>query len=209
MKQHWFKSRAVTVVLALLAIVSSSGCEHYYVSFNLDDEQFKPKGTSIAVISGTKEPQNVALAQMVGDSLRKKSRYHVASASQISGAIAPYPQTIKGPYKSAYFSLDVDWDMTDKQKIASIQRTLGVDYLYVIWAPIQVSTNGSEVRSMPAIAQLFEKPNSQEVAKTDLGFAVGDEGGAYLKEGVDALAQELAEQTKMAVGAKKNSSHDH
>jgi len=201
--KHWFGSRAVLAILGLLAIVSSAGCTHYYVAFNLNDEQFKPKGTSIAVISGTKEPQNVALVQMVSDTLRKKSRYHVASAAQISSAIAPYPQTIKGPYKSAYFSLDVDWDLSDRQKIAGIQRTLGVDYLYVIWAPIQVSSDGNAMRSMPAIAQLFEKPNSQEVAKTDLAFVVGDEGGVYLKEGVEELARQLAEQTKMAVAAKK------
>lgn len=202
MKQHLFTSRAMLVALSLLALLFSSGCQHYYVSFNLDDQQFKPKGTSIAVISGTKEPENVAVAQMVSDNLRKKSRYHVASAAQISAAVAPYPQTIKGPYKSAYFSLDVDWGLGDRQKIANIQRTLGVDYLYVIWAPIQVSTNGNEVRSMPAVAQLFEKPGSQEVAKTDLYFAVGDEGNVFLKEGAEELARQLAEETKMAAGTK-------
>ncbi|MDH4234386.1 MAG: hypothetical protein OEV15_04545, partial [Gallionella sp.] len=122
----------------MLAILAASGCSHYGVDFRLTDSKFKPKGTSIAIISGTKEPQNVALAKLVSDSLRKKSRYQVSSPAQISQAIEPYPQTIKGPYKSAYLAIDTDWELGDREKIANMQRLLGVDYLYVIWAPITV-----------------------------------------------------------------------
>lgn len=203
MKNKLFKSRAVHVVFSMLLVLSGSGCSHYQVDFNLTDSSFKPRGKSIAVISGTKETQNVAIAKLVGDALRKNSRYQVASSAQVSQTIVPYPQTIKGPYKSAYFYLDTDWDLGDRKKIADIQRSLGVDYLYVIWAPIAVSHNGQDLSNVPALAQLFEQPNAKEVAQTSILVVVGDEGNIFLKEGVDEIARQLAEETKMAIVAKK------
>ena len=203
MKIYPVKSALLKFAAGLVVLTSLGGCAHYQVDFGLTDSNFKPKGTSIAVISGTKEPMNVTMAKLVGDSLRKQSRYQVVSAAQISKVIDPYPQTIKGPYKSAYFYIDSDWDLSDKQKIASIQRALGVDYLYVIWAPITISTNGSEMRRMPAVAQMFEQPNAKEVAKTTITLMVGDEGSVYMKEGVEEIARQIAEETKMALAGKK------
>lgn len=203
MSYRTIELRAIRVALSAVALLIISGCSHYEVDFDLTDGSFRPKGKSIAVISGTKEQTNVVLAKLVSDSLRKKSRYQVASMAEINQAVASYPQTIKGPYKSAYFVIDTDWDMGDRNKIASIQRSLGVDYLYVIWAPIAVQHNGGEVLSVPAVAQLFERPNTNVVAQTTLVVLVGDENNVYLKEGVDEIARQLAENTHMASGAKK------
>lgn len=194
---------AMNVAFSMLLVVASSGCTPYRVDFSLNDSDFKPRGKSIAVISGTKEEQNVVLANMVADSLRKNSRYQVMSSAQISQAVPSYPQTIKGPYKSAYFHIDTDWDLGDRKKIADIQRALGVDYLYVMWAPMSVSSNGRAVVSVPAVAQLFEQPNSKEVAKTSIGLLFGDEKNLYFKQGADEVARQLAEETKMAIAAKK------
>lgn len=203
MRYQFLKSHAIHIIFSMLLVLSGSGCSHYQVDFNLTDSNFKPKGKSIAVISGTKEAQNIAIARLVGDALRKNSRYQVASSAQVSQAIVPYPQTIKGPYKSAYFYLDTDWDLGDRKKIADIQRSLGVDYLYVIWAPIAVTHNGQVISNVPALAQLFEQPNAKEVAQTSILVAVGDEGNIFLKEGVDEIARQLAEETKMAIVARK------
>jgi len=202
MRSHLYRSRATVVVLGLIAIFAFSGCAHNNADVSLNDSNFKPKGSSIAIISGTKEADNVVLAKMIGDSLRKHSRYHVASSAQISKAMGTYPQNIKGPYKSAYFYIDTDWDLGDRKKIESIQRSLGVDYLYVIWAPIAVSSNGSNMARMPAVAQLFEQPNAREVAKSSMDLVVGDKGNVFLKEGVEEIARQLAEETKMAKVAK-------
>ena len=98
--------------------------------------------------------------------------------------------------------IDTDWDLGDRQKIAGIQHALGVDYLYVIWAPITTS-NGGEISTMPAVAQLFTQPNAKEVAKTSIGLFVGDKENTFLKEGVEEIAQQLAAETKMALAAKK------
>ncbi|HUX89741.1 MAG TPA: hypothetical protein VMV48_03525 [Gallionellaceae bacterium] len=198
-----FRSRAIHVVFSMLVILTVSGCSSYRVDFSMNDSSFKAKGKSIAVISGTKEPQNVAIAKLVSDSLRKKSRYQVASATQVSQAIESYPQTIKGPYKSAYFYIDTDWSLGDRKKILDIQHSLGVDYLYVIWAPIALSHNGQKIVTVHAIAQLFEQPNAKEVAKTSMQLLDGDDDNIYLKEGVEEIARQLAEETKMASATKK------
>jgi hypothetical protein len=203
MKCHFLKSYSIRIILSLAVLLTGSGCAHFNVDFSLNNSGFKPKGNSIAIISGTKETQNVALAKLVADSLRKNSRYQVATQAQVSQLMQPYPQTIKGPYKSAYFYIDTDWDLGDKKKIADVQRALGVDYLYVIWAPIGVSRNGSAVFSVPAVAQLFEQPNAREVAKTSMGLFAGDEGNVFFREGADEIARQLAEETKMALAAKK------
>lgn len=203
MREQFSKSRAIRIVLSVAVLLAGTGCAHYKVDFGLMDSKFKPKGKSIAVISGTKEPQNVAIAKLVSDSLRKNSRYQVASAAQISQAVEPYPQIIKGPYKSAYFVIDTDWELGDRKKISGIQHSLGVDYLYVIWAPISIQSRGADTSSVPAVAQLFEQPNAKEIAQSSIYLVVGDEKNVYLSEGVDELARQLAEETKMAIAAKK------
>ncbi|MFA6902557.1 MAG: hypothetical protein WC236_05705 [Gallionellaceae bacterium] len=198
-----YKSSVSRLAFGLLLVLATSACTPYKVDFSLNEREFKARGKSIAVISGTKEAQNVVIAKMVGDSLRKKSRYQVATEGQIAQAIASYPQAIKGPYKSAYFYIDTDWDLGDRKKIADIHRTLGVDYLYVIWAPMAVSHNGHAVSTVHAVAQLFDQPNAKEVAKTSIQLLVGDEKNVYLKEGVDEIARQLAEETRMSIAAKK------
>lgn len=197
------KSRTIHVVFSMLFVLTGSGCTPYHVDFSLTDGNFKSRGKSIAVISGTKEPRNVAIAKLVSDSLRKKSRYQVTSSTLVSQAIEHYPQTIKGPYKSAYFYIDKDWDLGDRKKIADIQRSLGVDYLYIIWAPIAVSHNAQKISTVHAVAQLFEQPNAKEVAQTSIQVLDGDDENLYLKEGADEIARQLAEETKMATAVKK------
>lgn len=203
MQNALYKLPAMYVAYSMLLVLATSGCTPYRVDFSLNDSDFKPRGKSIAVISGTKEEQNVVLANMVADSLRKKSRYQVITQAQISQAVPSYPQTIKGPYKSAYFHIDTDWDLGDRKKIADIQRALGVDYLYVMWAPMSVSSNGHAVVKVPAVAQLFEQPNTKEVAKTSIELLFGDDKNIYFKQGADEVARQLAEETKMAIAAKK------
>jgi len=202
MKYRLFSSRIILAALGVAALFGITGCLHYGVDLKLMDDGFKPKGKSIAIISGTKQPQNVALATMIGDSLRKVSRYQVTSAEHLSRALSIYPVTIKGPYRSAYLgSIDTDWTLGDRQKIADIQHALGVDYLYVIWAPTALQRNGNDA-TVPAVAQLFEQPGTREVAEMSI-TVIADEETTYLKEGVDEIARKLAEQTHMAIAAKK------
>lgn len=195
----WKHAGRLFGVFVLLLV---SGCAHYSVDFYLTKDDFKAKGKSVAVISGTKEEHNVIIAKMVSDALRKKSKFQVTAPAQIAQSVQPYPQIIKGPYRSAYFQIDTDWDMGDRKKIADIQRALGVDYLYVIWAPIAVSSNGQTIYQVPAVAQLFE-PSGNVVAKTNIGLFWGGEGNQFAKEGTDEIALQMAEKTGMALAGKK------
>lgn len=206
MENPIFNMRHFLIVLGLFVLLTSSGCaNHTKVDFKLTNGDLKSKGKSIAIISGTKVPENLVLASLVAESLRKNSRFQVMTAAQINKDVEPYPRKIKGPYKSAYFYIDKSWDMGDKEKIAEIQRSLGVDYLYVIWAPIAMSNRDNGLASVPVVAQLFEQPAAKEVARTDAEIAIddddriGDEKNAAFKGAAKQIAQQLAESTHMAI----------
>ncbi|MER3423464.1 MAG: hypothetical protein C4293_09765, partial [Nitrospiraceae bacterium] len=77
------------------------------------------------------------------EGLEKNSRFHVLSQKQVAQAVPHYPQHIKGPYNSAYLEIDVGYSKTDVGKIGEIQKRLGVDYLYVLWAPTTTSYRGA------------------------------------------------------------------
>ena len=182
--------RAVLAVVLALAV---SGC---FNAFNVLDSNFKSKGRSMAVLAGVPEEANVAVAALVADELRKQSRYQIVTPAQIAQAVKPYPQLIKGPYRSAYFAIDVDWSLTDKQKLTALQRALGVDYLYVIWAPTAVSSGGSGA-ALQLVGQLFEFPGAKEVGHGAFQLLLQKDNTTYLKQGAEKVARQLAEETGM------------
>jgi hypothetical protein len=190
--------QVLPLFLAACVSILLTGCAHFSVDFNLTNDSFKPKGKTIAVLSGTKETHNTDIVNQVTDALQKSSRYQVISQSTISKVVQPYPQTIKGPYKSAYFQIDTDWNLGDRQKIAKIQKSLGVDYLYVIWAPIAVTRNGDNFSRVYAVAQLFELTTEKIVAQAEIGLMWGGGYTHYAKDGTNEIANQLAQKTGMA-----------
>ena len=184
---------ALRVAAAVVLALAASGC---FNAFNLLDDNFKPKGRSIAVLAGVPEDANLAVVALVTEELRKQSRYQVMSQAQIAGAVKPYPQVIKGPYRSAYFEVDVDWKLTDKQKLTALQRALGVDYLYVVWAPTAVSYGGSGA-NLKLVGQLFEFPGAKEVGHGAFQLLLQKDKPDYLKQGAEKVARQLAEETGM------------
>jgi len=182
------------VALAALLALAASGC---FNAFNVLDSNFKPKGRSIAVLAGVPEEANVAVAALVADELRKQSRYQVVAHAQVAQSVKPYPQVIKGPYRSAYFAIDLDWGLTDKQKLTALQRSLGVDYLYVIWAPTAVSYGGSGSANLQLVGQLFEFPGAKEVGHGAFQLLLQKDNSNYLKQGAEKVARQLAEETGM------------
>lgn len=203
LKSYFSFMKLLQLTVGALALLLLGGCSYYSVNFSLTNDNFKARGKSIAVISGTREQQNVEIASQVTDALRKKSRYQVLAQQQVAQSLPGYPQNIKGPYKSAYFQIDTDWELGDRKRIAEVQRALGVDYLYVIWAPIAISSNGSTVYRVPAVAQLFDQAGTKVVAQTEISLFWGGEASPYFKEGNNEIALQLAEKTGMANGAKK------
>lgn len=185
-------------LFGILAIAASalmmSGC---FTAFSLVENDFKPKGKTIAVIPGINDEMNLAIASLMTESLQKQSRYQVLSQQQIAKALGSYPQNVKGPYKSAFFEINVDWAHTDTQKLAAIQRTLKVDYLYVLWAPSAVNYNNSKVAQIHVVAQMFEYPDLKEIGQGHYPLRVSDKDESYLLEDTARIASAVAEKTGM------------
>ena len=190
---HTFSSRSW---LAIGIALFLSGC----ATFHLTQEPFQPKGKKLAVIAGLTNPSSLQIAQALGDELGKTSQFQVLSQRQVAQAIPNYPQLVKGPYKSAYFEIDVDYGRTDLARVKELQQHLGVDYVYVLWAPATVSHGGSTFfsKNYPVtqiVAQLFESPGGKEVGRSQYAVRVDDQTHEVLRDDMRRVAQELAEKT--------------
>lgn len=185
--RYWI-TLGVTLVL--------SGC----ATFHLTQEPFQPKGKKLAIISGLTNASSLSVAQALGDELGKTSRFQILSQKQVAQAIPNYPQLVKGPYKSAYFEIDVDYAKTDVARVKELQHHLGVDYVYVLWAPATVSHGSSSVffKNYPVtqiVAQLFESPGGKEVGRSQYAVRVDDQTHQVLSDDMRRVALELAEKT--------------
>lgn len=190
---HTFSQRFWLVIGASLLL---GGC----ATFHLTQEPFYPKGQKLAVIAGMTNPSSLQAAQALADELAKTSRFQVLSQKQVAQAIPNYPQLVKGPYKSAYFEIDVDYGRTDLARVKELEQHLGVDYVYVLWAPATVSQGGSTFffKNYPItqiVAQLFESPGGKEVGRSQYAIRVDDETHAVLRDDMRHVARELAEKT--------------
>src|SRR6476659_7997842 len=134
------------------------------------------------------------------DELGKTSMFQVLSQKQVAQAIPNYPQLVKGPYKSAYFEIDVDYANTDLVRVKELQQHLGVDYVYVLWAPATVSHGNSSWFSKhylvtQIVAQLFESPGGKEVGRGQYAVRVDDQTHQVLSDDMRRVALEMAEKT--------------
>src|SRR3990170_7236689 len=175
-------------------------------AFNLVDQNFRPKGRTLAVISGLNNDPNILAAQHMTEALRKNSRFQVMSQKQVVQSVSNYPQNIKGPYRSAYFEIEKDYSNTDIKKLRQIQQQLGVDYLYVMWTPTATVMN-DKIYTYHIITQLFEGSSSKEVGNGMFGATAGktdcclvpkpddkdkDQG---IKDTTEYVAKQIAEKT--------------
>lgn len=191
------------VMLGLTLFVA--GC---FETFSLVEADYRPKGKSIAVISGLDSEANVVVAQRMTEALRKNTRLQVLPHKQAAQAVPNYPARIKGPYNYAFFEIEPEYGNTDKKKIREIQQKLGVDYLYVIWTPTATVTQGS-IHQLHAIAQMFEGPSSREIGNGKFAMTAGAAGCCLLPapetkekanavdDACDYVSRDIGEQLKM------------
>jgi hypothetical protein len=177
-------------------------------TFSLVDPDFKPHGKSLAVVAGVNNDSNVLAAKLLGDALGRNSRFQVMSQKQVAQLLPGYPFKIQGPYKSAYFEIDEDYSKTDLKKIKDLQRKLGVDYMYVMWAPCSTSYNG-HINMLHIVAQLFEAPMAKEVGNGKFMATAGRVSYPFaptpseeaelqaLKDTAEHVAKEIAQKTSM------------
>src|SRR5574340_928811 len=160
----------------ILAVVSMlAGC---FDTFSLVETDYRPRGKSIAVISGLDSEANVIMAARMTEAFRKNTRFQVMPHKQAAQAIPNYPVKIKGPYTSAYFDIEADYGNTDKKKIRDIQQKLGVDYLYVIWTPTATVVQGS-IHQLHVIAQMFDA-SGKEIGNGKYAATAGRVAGCCL-----------------------------
>jgi hypothetical protein len=150
-------------ILLLLGCVSSfSG-----LIFSLPNGQVDARGKTVAVVAAVDNDVNVAVAESMARSLEQVSTFKVMPAKQVEKRIPNYPPTVKGPYNSAYMTIDIDYSKTDTKKVRDIMKKLGTDYVYVIWIPTGYSrtvtdqgtgATSGEGRVYSAVAQMFQGP---------------------------------------------------
>lgn len=151
--------RKMTILL-LAGQLFLSGCLQTY--FSMINNKYVFKSRRIAVISGLDNEMSVFLAAELSKELAAKTTFNVMSADEIGKSVPGYPVKIRGPYTSAFFSIDDDYSKTDIIRIEKIKSKLDVDYLYILWAPIVVQKSVNI--QIHIITQLFEFPSFSEVA---------------------------------------------
>lgn len=189
----------------LVLVIFLSACFSTFTPLNSD---FRPKGKTLAVIAGLDNQANLAAAQYMTEALKKNSRFQVMPQKQVAQSLSGYPTPVQGPYKSAYFEIEVDYSKTDTKKIKAIQQKLGVDYVYVLWTPSETVYN-EKIHQLHIIAQMFESPNAKEVGNGKFGATAGrtdcclvpapgdKEKADALKDMAEYVSKEIAEKTGM------------
>ena len=182
--------------LAIVASLYLSGCS----TFQLLEEPSGVSGKKLAVISGLTNPGSLQAAQTFADEVAKASRFHVLPQRQVAQAIPNYPQLIKGPYASAYFEIDEDYAKTDVGRVREIQKQLGADYLYILWAPTSVQSGGKGLffKNYPVVhvvAQFFEFPGGKEIGRGKYMIRFDDDRKEFVRDDLAAVAKEFAAKT--------------
>lgn len=162
-------------------------------TFTLKYPDYKPKGNSIAIISGLNKEVNLYLATVLTDSLKEVSTFRVLSQKEIINRFSEYPVNIKGPYTASYFDIDYDYSKTDVEEIKKIQKKLGVDYIYAMWVPSSTTFQNSVIHYY-VIFQLFEFPGGREIANGQYVIREfkTEDSGKEVKELMDIVAREMA-----------------
>ncbi len=176
--------------------------------FNLKSDKLVTKQGKIAVIAGDRSELSAALAEQISKSLRQYSRFEILSGKEIIAKIGSISQPVKGPFSSAFFDeVIVDYSSSDLDKIKKTQRTLDVDYLYIIWNPSTVQFHrplGIKHRAH-VLTQLFGKPDFQEIgnAKYEIIYTYLGITGKTFSEAVSESADESAEKIAADMGMLK------
>jgi len=118
------------VALALITAFAA-GCATN-VPFDLFQEGYKPKGKSLAVISGSSDDADIRFAEHVTKKLQEMSTLKVLSQQEVERRVGKYPANIKitepkDKDKPVWYAAG------EKAKIDSLHGAVKTDYLLVVW----------------------------------------------------------------------------
>jgi len=205
-----FRCFGTSMVLAFLA-----GCVSMFsgVIFSPTDGDIQASGKTLAIVAATNNDMTVAVVDSMAAAFSRNSTFKVLPPKQTAQRIPGYPQEIKGPYNSAYVTIDIDFSKTDSKKVREIMKKVGTDYAYVIWIPVGSSRTASaegaaasgEGRQYHAVAQLFKGPDAKVVGQgrfdvTAVRYVPGAKVSAeHMREAVanttDTVSTVIAEKT--------------
>ncbi len=172
------------------------------------DLRLRPK--TIAVVSGINKEVNLLAVKLITQALAKDDHLEVLSTERVAAKLRDYPYNIRGPYRAEYFNITDDYDNTDVATIKRIKRTLGVDYLYVVWMPGGSSDQFGHT-SLYFMTQLFEGPECTLVHNGSFSSTAwggincclafkrptGEQQTRRLEESCERHAREVAEEIKV------------
>jgi hypothetical protein len=184
--------------MAIVVALWCSGC----ATFQLIQEPSRVNGKKLAVIPGLTNPSSLLAAQAFADEVGKASRFQVLPQKHVAQAIPNYPQLIKGPYTSAYFEIDEDYAKTDVARVREIQKHLGADYLYILWAPTNVQSGGKGLffKNYPVVhvvAQVFEFPGGKEIGRGKYMIRFDDDSKEFVRSDLAVVAKEFVAKINM------------
>ncbi len=171
------------------------------------------RGNKLAVISGLKNQNSVIFARIVTEELARVSSFTIMSQQEISARLGNYPSIIRGPYESAYMNIIEKYDNTDTARLNEIQKKLGVDNLYVIWAPVHVEMQIGGSTATPyqihAITQFFSYPGGKEVGRSMFktmyaeGFVIGSNVPRSPEDAIRYASEQIAVKIAKKTGTLK------
>lgn len=151
-------------ILVFAVLLLLSGCGLQYYTPTVADPLVK-NGASIAVIAAMQDDLNLMVAGYFSEVLADESKFKVMSQKDIARKLKEYPVRIRGPYTdTSYFEIEPDFTRINQKELSKIQKKLGVDYLYVMWAPIQQAHNQNVVITQ-VIHQVFKGSGIEEVGR--------------------------------------------
>src|SRR5262249_19664887 len=122
--------------MLIVATLCLSGC----ATFQLIHEPSRFNGKKLAVVPGLTNPSSLQASQPLAEEVEGAGGYQFLPKNQSVKAIPNYPKLTKGQYTSANFEIDEDYGKTDVGRVRELQKHLGVDYLYILWAPTSIQS---------------------------------------------------------------------
>ncbi len=191
-------------ILLVITFLLTTGC---IASFKPIDPDFKPKGKTLAVLSGLDTEANLVAAEHLAAALARSSTYRVIPRKQVLQTLKGQPDEIRGPYRRFYSRVDIDYANTDNGAIRAIQQKLLADYLLVLWT--YASTSDGKIQQVNLVMQLFEHPDNREVGRGKFDVSAGwtncclvpapdaDDKDEAIRDKMEAVAAEVAQRTGM------------
>lgn len=202
-------ARLMVPLLFLAVLVLTTGCATN-VPFDFFQDGYKPRGNSIAVVSGGNDETEVKFAEYVTKSLQEKSTLKVLSQSEVDRRVGKYPVNIKTaePKDSGK---PVWLAQGEKAKIDAMHGALKTDYVLVVWVTglSRYTSRNSVSYGASFIGNLIEYSPGKAVGYSDFGrsrsqscFLFGGSEGkdidALLRGSAEDLAEDLSDRTKTA-----------